>query len=83
MTDSLIRAWALAAADDFGGSLDEPPPAPIRKPHTGAVPTSGVAYCYRIPGGWQVRIPGVKTRKFDADALDTARAFVRLHVEGV
>lgn len=80
MTDNILRAWALAADADFGGSLDDPPAAPIRLPHTGARPRSGVPYCYKIPTGWQVRIPGVKTRKFNADALPDARAFVALHV---
>ena len=62
MTDNLIRAWALAADEDFGGSLDYE--TPIMKPHTGAVPASGVAYCYRYKRGWQVKIPGVRSKCF-------------------
>lgn len=83
MTDSIIRAWVLATDDDFGGSLDDMPPEPSRKPQVGGKPASGVPYCYKIPHGWQVRVPGVKTRKFDADDLDGARAFVALHVAGL
>ena len=80
MTDQLIRAWVLATDPDFGGSLDYEPDT-LRTVGAKRTPASGVPYCYRIPGGWQVRIPGVKTRKFEIDALDQARAFVALHVE--
>lgn len=79
MTDSIIRAWALAADAEFGGSLDDPPKAIRRNIRLGAAPKSGVPYCYAVPGGWQVRIPDVKTRKFTD--LAAARAFVALHVD--
>lgn len=77
MTDQLLHAWLLACDDDFGGSLDDEAPPP----HLGRTSSSGIPYCYKIPTGWQVRIPGVKTRKFDAGNLAGARALVALHVE--
>ena len=82
MTDNIIRAWVLATDDDFGGSLDFDPDEP-RTVGKRRNPASGVPYCYKIPGGWQVRIPHVKTRKFEADDLAGAREFVAMHVEGL
>jgi hypothetical protein len=83
MTDNIIRAWALAAEDDFGGSLDDVPPEPIRKPQNGGAAKSGIPYTYKHLRGYQTRIPGVKSRFFTADQLDQAREFVSFHLGGI
>lgn len=80
MTDQLIAAWLLAADEDFGGSLDTPLEE-LRRPERGRTPASGIPYCYRYKRGYQVKIPGVRSRCFPLDALDAALEFVQLHVD--
>ena len=74
MTENIIRAWALAADEDFGGSLDGEKITVGRK----RTPASGVPYVYCYARGFQVKIPGVKTKCFPT--IDLARDYVALHV---
>lgn len=76
MTDNIIRAWVLAADDNFGGSLDYDEPIPAQRP--GPKAASGVPYCYAYRDGWRVRIPGVQSKCFTT--LKEARSYVALYV---
>lgn len=80
MIDSLIAAWIAAADEDFGGSLDTPMDE-LYRPKKCRAARSGTPFVYRYSHGWQVKIPGVRSRCFPLEALDEARAFVGLHVE--